>query len=232
MELKELRKNLEGLSEEKAIKKICSFFPGKVVFTTSFGIEDQVITHMISETGCEVEIITLDTGRLFPETYHVFNETAKKYKLNIKVYFPDSNDVEKMMSEKGPFSFYYSIEDRLECCNIRKSRPLARALEGKSCWISGIRADQSASRSEMERIEFDGARKIFKFYPLFEWSYEKTMDYIRKNGIPYNSLHDRGFVSIGCQPCTRAVAPGEDFRAGRWWWEKGGDKECGIHITK
>ncbi|MGQ9621806.1 MAG: phosphoadenylyl-sulfate reductase, partial [Bacteroidales bacterium] len=178
------------------------------------------------------EIITIDTGRLFPETYHIYNETVKKYKKEIKVYFPDYNYVEKMVSEKGPYSFYYSVENRLECCNIRKSMPLARALRGKKCWISGVRADQSENRSRMEKLEYDNKKGLFKYNPLFEWSYQDVVKYVKENNVPYNVLHDRGFLSIGCQPCTRAVESGEDFRAGRWWWEKGSQKECGIHLSQ
>jgi len=135
-----------------------------------------------------------------------------------------------MVTEKGPFSFYYSRENRLECCRLRKIVPLARALEGKECWISGIRADQSENRSKMERIEFDEEKNLYKFYPLFSWSLNDVMSFIKEKSIPYNSLHDKGFVSIGCEPCTRAVREGEDFRAGRWWWENGSEKECGLHM--
>ncbi len=232
MELNGLKDILKNLPADEAIKKISSFFPGKIVFTTSFGIEDQAITHMICTSGVDVEIITLDTGRLFPETYHVFNETIKKYNKQIKVYFPDYRDVEKMVSEKGPFSFYYSVDNRKECCRIRKSVPLARALEGKECWISGIRAEQSETRKEMEQLEYDKSKGLYKFYPLFNWSFEEVKQYVKGNNVPYNVLHDRGYVSIGCQPCTRAIEPGEDFRAGRWWWEKGNQKECGIHLKQ
>jgi len=232
MELKNIIESLNNLPADESIKKISALFAGRTVFTTSFGIEDQVITHMISTSGADIEIITLDTGRLFPETYHVFNETFKKYKRPIKVYFPDYNDVEKMVSEKGPLSFYYSVENRMECCRIRKSVPLARALEGKRCWISGVRAEQSQTRSKMEKIEYDKDKDMIKFYPLFDWSFEEVRQYVKENNIPYNILHDKGFVSIGCQPCTRAIRPGEDFRAGRWWWEKGSEKECGIHLNK
>jgi phosphoadenosine phosphosulfate reductase len=200
------------------------------VFTTSFGIEDQAITHIIFTNNLPVEVITLDTGRLFPETYKVFNETIKKYQKNIKTYFPDYKDVEKLVSEKGPFSFYYSKENRIECCTIRKVIPLNRALQGKKCWISGIRAEQSDNRGQMSWLEFDEGKNLHKFYPIFNWSYETLRKYIKDNNIPYNSLHDKGFVSIGCEPCTRAIKPGEDFRAGRWWWETGSTRECGCHV--
>ncbi len=177
-----------------------------------------------------MEVVTLDTGRLFQETYTVFNKTIKKYQKKIKVYFPDHEAIEKMMTEKGPFSFYYSKENRLECCRLRKVAQLDRIMEGKACWISGIRATQSENRRQMNWLEFDEVRKLFKFYPLFDWSFEEVENFIKVNNVPYNVLHDRGFVSIGCEPCTRAVAIGEDFRSGRWWWETDGKKECGFHI--
>jgi phosphoadenosine phosphosulfate reductase len=200
-----------------------------VVFTTSFGIEDQVLTDIIFTNDIQIEIITLDTGRLFPETYKVFADTLKKYGKEIKVFFPDNESVEKMVTEKGPYSFYESVFNRAECCRIRKVIPLSRALNGKKCWISGIRAEQSENRSHMEQLEYDFNKELFKFYPLFDWTFNDIKDYIRINNVPYNSLHDNGFVSIGCEPCTRAVKKGEDFRAGRWWWENSDKKECGLH---
>lgn len=230
MEIKEIKQRLENKPVEDQIKTIAEIFRDKVVFTSSFGIEDQAITHMIFDNNLPIEVATLDTGRLFPETYKVFNETYKKYQKQIKVYFPDNEAVENMVTEKGPFSFYYSKENRLECCSIRKLGPLNRALKGKECWISGIRASQSDNRSQMDWIEYDEDRKLFKFYPLFNWSFEDVEKFIKENNVPYNLLHDRGFVSIGCEPCTRAVEKGEDFRSGRWWWEKGGVRECGLHL--
>lgn len=212
------------------LKILAARFPGRVVFTTSFGMEDQVITHLIFENDIPVDVVTLDTGRLFPETYKVFSETVTRYQKKIRVYFPEQEAVEKMVTEKGPFSFYHSKENRHECCHIRKVIPLNRALQDKSCWISGIRADQSDNRSQMKNLEFDDTRKLYKFYPLFDWSFIQVEEFIRVNNIPYNTLHDKGFKSIGCQPCTRAVQAGEDFRSGRWWWETDGKKECGLHV--
>jgi phosphoadenosine phosphosulfate reductase len=230
MNLTELKNDLAGRSIEDCLNKIASCFPGKIIFTSSFGIEDQVISHIIFENDIQIEVATLETGRLFPETYKVFNETIKKYKKKIDVYFPDHEAVENMVTNNGPFSFYYSKENRLECCRIRKVGPLNRALKGMNCWISGIRADQSDNRSGMEQLEYDEKRELYKFYPLFNWSFEEVRSFIKENNIPYNILHDRGFVSIGCEPCTRAIREGEDFRAGRWWWEKRNEKECGLHI--
>ena len=230
MNITELKELLGGKSVEDSLKTLTSLFTGQTLFTSSFGIEDQVITHFICVNKIPVEIVTIDTGRLFPETYDVFNRTIKKYGQTIRVYFPDHKLVEAMVTEKGPFSFYYSKENRLECCRIRKVLPLNRALEGKKVWISGIRADQSDSRSNLEQLEYDKERDIFKYYPLLTWSYEDVRNYIRENNIPYNVLHDRNYISIGCQPCTRAVNPGDDFRAGRWWWEDVSKKECGLHV--
>ena len=230
MKLKELSDQLSGKSIEERLEKLVSLFPGRIIFTTSFGKEDQVITHKIFSNNLPVKVVTLDTGRLFPETYEVFSQTIIKYHKKINVYFPEYETVEKMITEKGPFSFYESKENRQECCRLRKVVPLNRALMGMECWISGIRADQSDNRSHMNWLEYDEDKKLFKFYPLFDWSFEDVNNFIKENNVPYNILHDKGFVSIGCEPCTRAVKPGEDFRAGRWWWENDGPRECGCHI--
>jgi len=230
MKIKEMRNKLENKPVEDQLKTLAEIFPDKVVFTSSFGIEDQVISHMIFENEIPVEVATLDTGRLFPQTYKVFNETLKRYRKNISVYFPDREDVENMVTEKGPFSFYLSRENRLECCRVRKLAPLNRALKGKECWISGIRASQSDTRGQMDWLEFDEDKKLFKFYPLFNWTFEDVWRFIKANNVPYNVLHDKGYVSIGCEPCTRAVEKGADFRSGRWWWEEGSQKECGLHV--
>jgi phosphoadenosine phosphosulfate reductase len=229
MELNDLKNLLTGLSIEQQLKKLVSLFPGKIVFTTSLGIEDQVITHKIFSNNIDVKVSTLDTGRLFPQTYDVFSSTIIKYNKKINVYFPEYNAVEKMVTEKGPFSFYKSVENRKECCRLRKVVPLNRALSGMLCWISGIRANQSDDRNQMDWIEYDDDKKLFKFYPLFNWSFDEVKNFIKENNVPYNTLHDKGYVSIGCEPCTKAVKPGEDFRSGRWWWENDGPKECGLH---
>jgi phosphoadenosine phosphosulfate reductase len=202
---------------------------GSVIFTTSFGYEDQVITDIIFKNNFDVKVVTLDTGRLFPETYKVYNSTLDKYKKTISVYFPPTEKVEEMVNKKGPFSFYESLENRKECCFIRKVIPLKRALKGNEIWITGLRASQSENRSDLQEFEWDEGNQIIKYNPLLEWSLEQIIDYIKENHVPYNILHDRGFVSIGCEPCTRAIKPGEDFRAGRWWWEQNSGKECGLH---
>lgn len=229
MNLIELNNSLRGRNVIECLTVIAESFRGKAVFTTSFGLEDQVITHLIFSNNIPIELVTLDTGRLFPETFKVFNETIKRYQKEIRVFYPDNIKVEEMVTKKGPFSFYYSLENRLECCRYRKVIPLDRALEDKECWISGIRADQSDNRSKLNWLEYDANRKLYKFYPIFNWTYNQVKEYVNENKIPYNILHDKGFVSIGCEPCTRAISEGDDFRAGRWWWEKGSEKECGLH---
>jgi phosphoadenosine phosphosulfate reductase len=230
MDIEEIRKRIEYKPVEDQLKAIAEIFPDKVIFTSSFGIEDQVISHMIFEKNLPVDVVTLDTGRLFPQTYKVFNETLKRYQKKVSVYFPDHKSVENMVTEKGPFSFYHSKENRLECCRVRKLEPLSRALKNKACWISGIRSGQSDNRRKMDWIELDEEKNLFKFYPLFTWSLEDVENFIKEHNIPYNILHDKGFVSIGCEPCTRAVEKGADFRSGRWWWEEGSQKECGLHL--
>lgn len=232
MKLKELSHQLEGKSIEENLSRLVSLFSGKILFTTSLGIEDQVITHKIFKNNLDIKVATLDTGRLFPQTYDVLSNTIIRYNKRIDIYFPEYEAVEKLVTEKGPFSFYQSVENRKECCNIRKIIPLKRALRGIECWISGIRADQSETRNHMDWIEYDESKKLFKYYPLFHWSYDEVKSFIKENNIPYNSLHDKGYVSIGCEPCTKAIKPGEDFRAGRWWWENEGSKECGLHVNE
>ena len=230
MQQAKLKNQLIGLSIEKQLMELSSIFQGKIIFTTSLGIEDQVITHIIFRNNLNIKVATLDTGRLFPQTYDVLSNTIIKYNKTIDIYFPDYKAVEKLVTEKGPYSFYKSVENRKECCGIRKIVPLNRALTGMECWISGIRAEQSENRSKMDWIEYDEHKGLFKFYPLFNWSMDEVKNFVKENNIPYNTLHDKGFVSIGCEPCTKAIKPGEDFRAGRWWWENDGPKECGLHV--
>ncbi len=213
----------------EALKQFSEKYPNKVSFSTSFGIEDQVITHLIVSNNLPIRIFTLDTGRNFQETYSTWNKTLERYENKIEVYFPKPETVQKLMTEKGPNSFYDSVENRKECCFIRKVEPLKRALENQKIWITGIRAEQSANRQNMSDMEWDEAHQLTKFHPLFDWSFEEVKSFVQKNNIPYNTLHDKGFVSIGCSPCTRAIKQGEDFRAGRWWWEDTSKKECGLH---
>lgn len=227
--LKELKELLTGRSVEENLERLVLTFPGRIVFTTSLGMEDQVITHLIFSKHLDIKVATLDTGRLFSQTYDVLSDTIIHYNETISIYFPEYSAVEKMVTEKGPYSFYKSHGNRKECCRIRKVEPLERALAGIECWISGIRADQSENRKMMDWIEYDEDKNLFKYYPLFKWTSEEVKSFINEHRVPYNRLHDKGYASIGCEPCTRALKPGEDFRAGRWWWENDGPKECGLH---
>lgn len=227
----EILAEIAGLSIEESLQKLVERFSGKVIFSTSFGWEDQVISHIIFTNKLDIKVFTLETGRLFPETYYVWNRTIEHYGMPIQAFYPQTEQVEKMVSEKGPSSFYDSVENRKECCGIRKIEPLKRALAGNSLWITGIRAEQSPNREDMHAVEWDGANGLHKFHPIFNWTLEEVKDYIKNHNIPYNPLHDKGFPSIGCAPCTRAVKEGEDFRAGRWWWEDQDKKECGLHSS-
>lgn len=227
----EIKNLVAGLAPEDALAVLARHFPGKIVFSTSFGWEDQAITHMIFTRNLPIKVFTLETGRLFPETYYAWNRTLERYNKPIHAYFPQAEAVQQMVSAKGPSSFYESVENRKECCGIRKVEPLKRALTGMDCWITGIRADQSANRQDMSDVEWDEGNQLIKFHPIYHWPLEQVKDYIKLNNIPYNPLHDKGFPSIGCAPCTRAVQEGEDFRAGRWWWEDQSKKECGLHAA-
>jgi len=227
--IEELNIKAEELAVVSMLKHLSERFAGEIIFTTSFGYEDQAITDLIFRNNIPIQVATLDTGRLFKETYKVFSQTLDQYKKQIKVYFPDKESVEKMVTKKGPFSFYDSVENRKECCHIRKVIPLNRALTGMECWITGIRSEQSPNRQNMTFFELDTERQIIKYNPLLHWSFDKVKSYVKENHVPYNVLHDQNFVSIGCEPCTRAIRPGDDFRAGRWWWEDNSKKECGLH---
>ena len=226
----EIKSELAGLAIVSKLKYLANKFENKIVFSTSFGWEDQVITHLIFSNDIPIKVFTLETGRLFSETYYVWNRTKEIYQQPIHAYFPQSDLLQEMVSSKGPVSFYESVENRKECCYIRKIEPLKRALSGNEMWITGLRAEQSANREDMHDLEWDEGNQLLKFHPIFNWTLANVQTYIKENNIVYNSLHDKGFPSIGCAPCTRAVQPGEDFRAGRWWWEDQSKKECGLHI--
>ena len=221
--------NLGQLSLEEVLKEIATQYGDKAAFSTSLSWEDQVISHHIFANNLPIRVFTLDTGRMFPETYNVLNRTKDRYGKVIEVFFPNNESVEKLVTSKGPLSFYESLENRKECCNIRKVEPLNRALKGVEVWITGLRAEHSDNRKDLSIVEKDEQRNIIKVNPLLNWSFEEVKAEISKHNIPYNILHDKGFVSIGCQPCTRAIKEGEDFRAGRWWWEDTSKKECGLH---
>ena len=223
-------KEIERSSVTEAIRLVTEWFPHEVVFSSSLGQEDQALTDIIFKNNLPVKIFTIDTGRLFNETYELLDRTTARYKKPVQVFFPESKDVEEFIAVKGINSFYESVDNRKECCNIRKVKPLNRALAGAKVWITGLRAEQSANRHDMPMIEWSEEKQLYKFNPLINWTYNDMIDYIKKNNVPFNSLHDKGFISIGCAPCTRAIGAGEDARAGRWWWETS-QKECGLHQT-
>jgi phosphoadenosine phosphosulfate reductase len=212
------------------LRAIREAIPGRIVFTTAFGIEGQAIVHAIFETGLAVDVITLDTGRLFPETYDVWARTEQRYRRRIRGFFPNQDRVEGFIARDGINGFRTSLEARHACCHIRKVEPLRRALAGASGWITGVRGNQSGNRATMPYAAVDDAYGLVKVNPLLDWTRERVVEYVHANDIPYNTLHDRGFLSIGCAPCTRAVALGETERAGRWWWERETQKECGLHV--
>lgn len=215
---------------EESLENLSKQISGKIVFSTSFGIEDQVLSHIIFQNKIEnIEVFTLDTGRLFPQTYAVWDKTLLQYKATIKAYYPSHEKVENYVNGNGINAFYNSVELRKECCFIRKVEPLNRALKDVSVWITGLRAEQSENRSDLKKIEWDEERQLYKYNPLLDWTTQDVINFLQKHGVPYNTLHDENFVSIGCAPCTRATQPGEDFRAGRWWWEDKSKKECGLH---
>lgn len=198
-------------------------------FSTSLGAEDQVITHLLAQMSDQISVFTLDTGRLFAETYELIEKVKTRYGISVAVYFPDAQDVESMVAERGINLFYDSVENRKLCCHVRKVKPLSRALSGRRAWITGLRRSQSVTRSDLDFIGWDESHSLYKIAPLASWSEESVWEFIRENKVPYHKLHDQGFRSIGCAACTRAVGPNEDVRAGRWWWENPDHKECGLH---
>jgi phosphoadenosine phosphosulfate reductase len=216
-------------SAEEMLSFFLKEFKEEIALSSSMSVEDQLLTEMVVVIDPEARIFTLDTGRLFPETYDLIDRTSKKYDKEIEVFFPESADVEGMVHEKGMNLFFSSIENRKLCCNIRKLKPLARALSGLKVWITGLRREQSVTRVDMQMVEWDDNNNLLKLNPLINWTEDEVWERIKKNNIPYNPLHKKGFISIGCQPCTRAILPGEDPRAGRWWWENPDTRECGLH---
>ena len=226
--LDEVAKIVAKLPPKEGLVWLNKEFGDSARFSTALGMEDQIITNWIGREKLKISLFTLDTGRLFQESYDLLDLTAKKYNLTIQVFFPDFQKVESFVQHKGINCFYDSVENRKECCHIRKVEPLRRALKDATVWITGIRAEQSANRQSMEMIEWDDHYKLIKYNPLLNWSLREVQDEIHLNNIPVNALHANGFASIGCAPCTRALLPGEDIRTGRWWWESSA-KECGLH---
>ena len=215
---------------QAAIRWALGTFGRRAALSSSLSLEDQTVTQLMVATDKEdTRVFTLDTGRQFPETYELIDRTEMTYGIRIEVFFPDFQKVQEMVREHGINLFYDSIELRHLCCGIRKIEPLKRALDGVEVWITGLRRSQSVTRAHMQMVEYDADDDVLKLNPLLLWSEQDVKDYVRANAIPYNKLHDQGFPSIGCQPCTRAVRPGEDVRAGRWWWEDPDKRECGLH---
>jgi phosphoadenosine phosphosulfate reductase len=227
--IRDLNEKLNNQSADEVLRYFIREFKGRLGFSTSLGAEDQAITQMISGIDPGLYIFTLDTGRMFPEIYDLLDITMQRYKVRIKVFFPERKAVEEMVSQKGVNLFFESIENRKLCCHIRKIEPMSRALENVDVWISGLRREQSVTREDLALVKWDNSLRKIKLNPLIDWKTDDLWAYIHQNDIPYNPLHDKGFPSIGCQPCTRATEPGEDIRAGRWWWENPDLKECGLH---
>ncbi|MDM5263962.1 phosphoadenylyl-sulfate reductase [Sulfurovum sp. XTW-4] len=227
--IESLNRNFKGKSPSEKLEYFLDNYQGKIGLSSSFGAEDQALTDMVLKIDKDVRIFTLDTGRLHPETYDVMDATNLKYNRKIEVYFPDTLRIQELYKTQGVNGHYESMENRKNCCFVRKIEPLQRALKGLDVWITGLRADQSVTRTEMPFVEYDDNFKVIKVNPLIDWSEDDVWNYIKENQVPYNKLHDQGFPSIGCAPCTRAVKEGEDVRAGRWWWEDPEHKECGLH---
>lgn len=228
-EIATLNRELAGSGPRAVMEWAQERFSGRIAFASSLGKEDQAILHIIATEGLEIPVFTLDTGRLFPQTYDLLALNRACYGERIRTFFPDAGAVEEMVNRHGVNLFLDSVENRRECCRVRKLAPLRRALAGLDAWITGLRREQADSRTGLELIEWDEAHGIVKINPLAEWTGRELAEFIRENAVPYNPLHDQGYPSIGCACCTRAVGPDEDIRAGRWWWESGQKKECGLH---
>ena len=225
-----LDRQLASLDVPGRLRAIRAAVQGRIVLTTSFGAEDQMLTHLVAQAGLDIELATLDTGRLFPETHDVWAETERRYGLRVRALYPDADALEDFVANDGINGFRHGQAARHACCGLRKVEPLGRALAGAACWITGLRADQSAARTEAAFAQFDPARDLLKCNPLLDWRRDAVAEFLATNDVPRNALHARGFVSVGCAPCTRAIGPGEPERAGRWWWETEGQKECGLHL--
>lgn len=223
--------NFSGLGAVERLRALCALVPGRKLFTTSFGIEDQAITDMILRNGLPIEVVTIDTGRLFAETYVLWQRTEERYGRRIRSVNPDAEAVADFVGDWGINGFYQAIEARKSCCYVRKVEPLERALRGADAWVTGLRADQSGARQAIAPISWDEGHRLYKLAPIVDWTRDEVAAYCEANDVPVNVLHAQGYPSIGCQPCTRAIAPGEPERAGRWWWEQESAKECGLHVA-
>ena len=228
-----LSKNFENEKPQEMLRWALATFHPRLALSSSFSAEDVALIDMLSKINPKFRVFTLDTGRLDQETYNLIDKMRMRYNMEIEIYYPNTASVEKMVTEKGMNLFYESLPHRRLCCNVRKVEPLMRALEGLDAWITGLRREQSITRTELKKIEIDEAHgNMVKINPLADWSNEQVWDYVKKNNVPYNTLYEKGYTSIGCEPCTRPIKPGEDTRAGRWWWESPDKKECGLHVHK
>ena len=227
--VEELNLSLKGKSPTEILKILIDRFGDKIAFSSSLGAEDQVLTDMIVKVRPKTKIFTLDTGRLFPETYDLIDRTCQKYNIKIHIFFPDPKQVEEMVNRDGINLFYKSVTNRKYCCQVRKIEPLKRAFLGLDAWICGLRRSQSITRKDINTVEWDEANGLIKINPLIDWTEKQVWEYIDNYNVPVNPLHKKGYPSIGCLPCTRAIFPGEDVRAGRWWWENPDTRECGLH---
>ena len=228
-ELQQINDRLQGKPPEEILRWAAETYSPAIAMASSFGAEDVVLIDLLAGVTPSIGVFTLDTGRLHNETYLLMDRVRLRYGIAVESYFPEREAVEQLVREKGFFSFRESVDNRRECCAIRKVAPLGRALDGLQAWVTGLRRDQAVTRTETPAVEWDEMHGLVKVNPLVEWSNEQVWDYIRAHDVPYNALHDQGFPSIGCAPCTRAIKPGEDIRAGRWWWENPENKECGLH---
>ena len=217
-------------SAQELLQSFMSQYGARLALSSSLSIEDQTLTDMMLRIDPQVNIFTLDTGRLFPETYELIDRTNEHYKVKLKVYCPQTEALQQFVATEGINPFYESIEKRHACCEVRKLEPLRRAFRDLDVWVCGLRSAQSVTRSDMRLIEWDERHGLLKINPLIHWTEQQVWDYIRENRVPYNRLHDKGFPSIGCEPCTRAVRRIDDVRAGRWWWESPDHRECGLHV--
>lgn len=227
--IRDLNERFRDASAQEIVGYFLKAYQGRIALSSSMSIEDQTLTDIIVTQDKNTRIFTLDTGRLFPETYQLIEKTNMTYGIKIEVFFPDYHEVQRMVREEGINLFYNSVESRHRCCQIRKLEPLKRAFQGLDVWICGLRREQSITRQDMQVVEWDEMHQLIKVNPLISWTEQQVWDYIKKHSVPYNKLHDRGYPSIGCEPCTRAVQPGEDVRSGRWWWESPDHRECGLH---
>lgn len=227
--IKELNSGFEKKTSAELLKYLLDRYGNRIALASSLGLEDQVLTDILMKTDKKARIFTIDTGRLFPETYSLIDKTNMRYGIKMEVFFPESANVESYVNQNGINAFYESIDKRKECCSVRKIQPLLRALSTLDVWICGLRQEQSVTRTGVKLAEWDEANSLIKINPLVHWSEQDVWDYIKANNVPYNILHNKNYPSIGCQPCTRAIAENEDIRAGRWWWENPEHKECGLH---